>query len=455
MGGGPKRIVIRAGVFDNYIASSELEQSLVLKWNGNSYIVGKFVTENTPTPLPTSTPIPFSATCANRAPELRFQKPETFANLEKDLLDYLNAGGTPEQLKHSYSTTIEDLNNDGGPEIILIEPNEFEPRIMMFTCLNGKYERAINFPNDIATFQSNIMAIKDNNENGFPEVFVKEIGCLNLRCGALYAVEWDGDHFAEKISDTDSLGGSLNYTMMNEPSNAYLKDLDGDGISELIWTGDIAPEWHDDHWLSYPQRLGTHIFKWDGKNYLAQTVEYSKPHYRFQAVQDGDRYSRDGKYERALSSYELAITDDSLDWWTELRGFCIMAQHKLGPCVSQEGAFTCQFPSEDPREHPILSAYASFRTMVVYLLMNDMEKAESTYKDLSATYTRDTPAYPITAMATAFWDEYQTSHEISKACNKSVALIELNRDILPILTGSRNGQGILYTDNTLEVCPFK
>src|SRR5262245_3692473 len=103
---------------------------------------------------------------------------------------------------------------------------------------------------------------------------------------------------------------------MDEPNDAYLRDLDGDGIAELIWTGEVSPEWHGDYWAFYPQRLATHVFRWDGVNYTAQLVEYSAPQFRFQAVQDGDMYSKAGFYEKALESYQLAITSDRLKWWT-------------------------------------------------------------------------------------------------------------------------------------------
>ncbi len=454
-GDGPKRIVIRAGVVDNYEFSSDLERSLTLEWDGDSYVVAKFVMENTPTPLPTSTPLPFSATCANRVPELRFQKPDSKA--DKAILDYLNAGGNPEQLKGFYNATIQDLNKDTAPEIILIDSNGFEPYIMMFTCRDGKYGRAVDFPDDVGTFQMSLLAVKDNNKNGFPEVFVKDIGCFNLRCGALYVVEWNGSDFIQRIKNFEFFSGqTMDYTRMDEPQDVYLKDLDNDGIAELIWRGEQFPDWSPDRWQFYPGRLATHAFKWDGENYTAQPVEYSPPEFRFQAVQDGDRYSEAGMYEKALQSYQQAITSNALKWWTEDLYNYTVARYGVGPCAGNVAA--CPVPASDPNERPILSAYALFRKTIVYLLMDDPVRAESTYQNLLTSHPEGTPGYKIAEMAKLFWDEYQSTQTLEAACNKTINFIKPNQDVLITLTGKSNviyNQGIDYKSEPERICPFK
>lgn len=380
VGDGPKRIAIRAGVFDNLIAPSDLEQSLILKWNGDSYVVAKLLTEDTPTPLPTSTPLPFSATCSIKVPELRFQKPKDI-RLDEAILDYLNAGGMPERLDNmKFGVTIKDLNNDTAPEIILHEYGS--PAFFMFTCQNGKYQEATTRP--IAASLMNIIAIKDNNKNGFPEVFIETIDCVAWRCGGLYVIEWDGE------------------------------------------------------------------------NYTAQLVEYSNPEFRFQAVQDGDRYSEAGLYEKALQSYQKAITSDTLKWWTEDLYNYTIAPHGLGPCA--ENISACPLPVSDPNERPILSAYSSFRKMLVHLKLNDIVRAESTYQSIMVTHSEGTPGYRITELATLFWEEYQSSQNFEMACKKSITYFKENQDVLTILTGGYSSfydQGINYEYEPEKVCPFR
>jgi hypothetical protein len=185
-------------------------------------------------------------------------------------------------------------------------------------------------------------------------------------------------------------------------------------------------------------------------------VEYSTPKYRFQAVQDGDRYAKASFYEKALNSYQLAITSSSLEWWTKDLYNYIVGPHEIGPCAENMAA--CPKPTQDPNELPILSAYAYFKSMIVHLLMGDTARAETVYQNLLAAHRPETPGYIITEMATSFWDEYQSTQDIAKACTQFVASIEKRPDILTYLTGGYNvfvDQGIDYEHNPDEVCPLK
>jgi hypothetical protein len=249
----------------------------------------------------------------------------------------------------------------------------------------------------------------------------------------------------------------MNYAEMSEPKDAYLKDLDGDGIAEFIWTGELSPDWSDDRWEFYPQRLAIHAYKWDGMYYSAQFVEYSAPQFRFQAVQDGDRYSKAGLYEKALEFYQQAVTSYELKWWTEdLRDYTI-APYGFGPCA--DNISDCPRPVQDPNERPILSAYALFKEMTVHFLMNDVTNAEAAYQNLLTAHPAETPGYRITEIATIFWNEYQSSQDISEACTQSVTYAKTRSDVLSYLTGGydsyKGSQGISYESDPHEVCPFK
>ncbi|GEM_PF-1911632 len=451
---GLQDVVIRAGVYQEPTSSSDLEDTIVLKWDGQSYVVGEVSREFTPTPEPTSTPLPFSATCSIKVPSLRYTPPSDPSSTVhiQTITDFLNAGGQPENLKSYYKTTIQDLNNDSAPEILVIISQSSFPTIYLFSCQNGKYTDTEFFANDGASNSINVLSLTDNNKNGFPEIFVKHIGCFNNRCGGLFVVEWDGKKFAQKIRDVGWDGEIVSYTRMSEPANAYLKDLDNDGIKELVWTGELPPSWHGDYWAYYPQRLATHVFKWDGANYAAQPVEYAPPEYRFQAVHDGDSYAKGGAYEKALKSYQLAIESENLGWWTEERRDYIIGPYGFGPCA--ETGASCPPPAPDPNERPILSAYATFRMMLVHLLTNNPAEAEKTYQELLSSYA-GTPAGPIIEMAITFWTEYQVSQNISQSCQKAITSIKPQKDVLDILAGRGSFQGISYGNKPEEVCPFK
>ncbi|PKN94463.1 MAG: hypothetical protein CVU44_05095 [Chloroflexi bacterium HGW-Chloroflexi-6] len=447
-GNGLKDVVIHAGVYNNFLDSSSLQDTIILKWNGKSYVIGDVSKEATSTPEPTFTPLPFSATCSNIVPALRYENFKGY--VYEAVAEYLNQGGDPKQLKSYYSTTIQDLNNDTVPEVLIINP-DYPAYIYLFSCQNGKYVEIKEIETELSNSIS-LLGIYDNNKNGFAEVFVKEISCFSDRCGSLNVIEWNGKKFAQKIKEIGR-GGKVSFsTSMDEPSDAYLKDLDNDGIKELVWTGEVTPDWHGDHWAFYPQRLATHVFKWDGTNYSALPVEYAAPEYRFQAVQDGDLYSEAGLYEKALKSYQLAIKSDGLGWWTEERWNYIVGPHGLGPCADDPSS--CPPPEPNPDERPTLSAYASFKMVAVHLLMNNPTEAEAVYQKLLTDYPENSPAYPVTKMATAFWDEYQESENISGACSKAVSSIAQEEDTLALLSGG-GIQGTNYTLKTSKLCPFK
>ena len=450
---GLKEIVIHAGVYKNWFDSSDLEDTIVLKWDGKSYVVGKVTKEATPTPEPTFTPLPFSATCSNKNPNLRYSNPQS-ERTESSILEYLNLGGEPEQLKSFFNTTIQDFNNDSVPEILTIDSTSWIPSIHLFSCDNGQYKDTKALYDDGSANFISILAVKDNNKNGFAEIYIKSIGCLFNRCGTLSVVEWDGEKFAPKIKVVDS-AGTYNYIDMGDPVDVYLRDLDNDGIMELAWVGEIPPDWHGDYWAYYPLRLATHTYKWDGEYYVDLPVEYAGPKYRFQAMQDGDLYAEAGLYEKALKSYQLTIRNDGLDWWTEDRWNSMVGQHGIGPCA--EKLSSCPPATRNPDERPTLSAYATFKMAVIYLLMDNPAEAENIYLKLLKDYPEGSPAYPVTEMAITFWDEYQISGNMPSACSKATAFISNEIDTLILLTGGANHsmQGIGYIYFPDYTCPFK
>ena len=423
-------------------------------------IPSETVIANTPTPttsptaIPTLTLLPTPKACPSINADVIYKLPEAPFSYEAEIqsiADFLNAGGDPKQLSVYFQAHIIDLNADSMPELLVREGDAFQS-LLLFSCINGVYQEQLGEqePSD----QIEIMGINDFNKNGIPEIIYKGIGCSFSRCGFLSVIEWDGEKFSRILKDKDTGRDEIvDYATMSEPQDAYLKDLDSDGIPELFWTGELTPEWYDDHWTFYPQRLATHSYKWDGENYSALPVIYSPPEFRFQAVQDGDRFALAGEYQKALEFYGLAINNNDLDWWTEDRWLYIVGQHGLGPCANS--GTPCPPPNPDPKERLILSAYATFRIMLVNMLTNNLGEAEKTYQKILSDYPIDNPGFPIAEIATLFWNEYKASRDIAKACIQSIDYITKHPDILTVLVGTHNGQEISYDKNPHEVCPFR
>jgi hypothetical protein len=57
-------------------------------------------------------------------------------------------------------------------------------------------------------------------------------------------------------------------------------------------------------------------------------------------------------------------------------------------------------------------------------------------------------------MATAFWNEYQTTNDIERACSKAVSYAATNPEILTYLGGPYHGEQSLWYKPE-NVCPFK
>lgn len=404
---------------------------------------------STLTPFPTLTPTPKPCPTMDEASAYTSPEDGNYKDLIQSIENFFNAGGDPQKLAQYYYVNIEELNNDNTPEILLESRSLFK-HLLLFSCIEGEYKEQFREDDIGLAEQIVILAIDDLNQNDIPEMVVKTSTCIWGRCGSLFVVEWDGEKYARLIND-EKWGEMVDYALMDDPKEAYLKDLDNDGIPELVWTGEIPPEGHGDYWVYYPQRLATHVYKWDGKNYSALPVTYTPPEFRFQAVQDGDRATLAGEYQKALDLYELAINSNSLDWWTEERHLFILNQYGFDTCNGSP----CPSPNPNPKERPILSAYARYRIMLIHVLTDNPNEAEKNYQQLLLDFSVDNAGYPIAEMATLFWNEHLISKDLSKACGTSINFIVSQRDILSVLSGNTISQNISYDRKPSEVCPFK
>lgn len=199
-----------------------------------------------------------------------------------------------------------------------------------------------------------------------------------------------------------------------------------------------------------------YFYSWNGLNYIFSAKEYSKPIYRFEAVQDGDRYSLIGNYDKAISSYQDAIFSDKLDWWSSERN-----RYEINCFGSKPN---CPYfptpPSSDPKEFFNLSAYSRFRLLLIYILRGWHSDAEVVYKELQKQFPKGQTGHAYAEMATIFWMEYQQSGNIGLSCKKAIEYTEANS--IEILSYLGNGdyaiayygeQSLRYTAK--DVCPFK
>ncbi len=442
---GLKEIAIKAGVTSKFIFNADLEEQIILKSTGGDYQVASFSTEFTPTPKPTYTPLPFSATCNYKAPDVQLDTSWGDGSPVPAIEAFLNHGGNPQDLSKHFDITIKDLNNDGVPEIVVIN-NISMSSIYIFSCINGTYKSSLEDSDFYPVNSIEILSTADINKDGLPEIVLRDLSCFMNGCAYLSIIEWDGTKFAGLIMDGNG-SDAENYAEMIYYKDAYLKDIDNDGILELIGVNSPS-EGKDPGGL--PWRVETYTYKWDGKYYKPLLVEYGTPHYRFQAVQDGDRYASDGQYEKALAAYKNAIQNEKLDWWSEERERYLRDQGD--PACKQTGA--CVMPPIDPIEKPTLQAYSAYRIMLTQLILNQPDQGEATYKKLIVDYPDGKDGHVIVEMADAFWQEYQASHNMGNACAKAVAFANTQTPFWQYIGSSYMGFQ-MRTYHAEDVCPFK
>lgn len=187
--------------------------------------------------------------------------------------------------------------------------------------------------------------------------------------------------------------------------------------------------------------------------WLQKTIT-DPPEYRFQAVQDGDRASLAGQYDKALGFYQQAIFDDKLEGWSRAQRDYVLQVH-----FDQEDGTATPVetrPPLDPAEYPALAAYARYRIMLLHVVQGHLSDAKVVYDTLQAKFPEGQHGYIQAELATAFWKRYAMSGDIGDACNAAIEYTQSNSiDILFYLgNNSQYGsQNLAYTPET--VCPFQ
>jgi len=447
-GDGRKEIIIKAGVDVKFLYAPDLEEQLILSSNGADYKVTSYTTELPPTPVPTYTALPFSPTCDYHVPDLINDSRWSGKGTEAFVESFLNAGGDPEKLRSMLGTLlIQDLNQDGLKDILFSNLGV----IYLFSCVEGKY-RQLTLPLDQKKFDLMLMRIQDINQNGIPDIIVKDdnycFGLENPECGAIYVLEWAGSNGFRNLVKDEYEGSEFDYVATRYRQEVSLKDIDGDGTLELVWIG--GKPLNENDVIGLPWRLETHVYQWDTQYYRPQPIEYSAPIYRFQAVQDGDHFALAGQGEKALAAYKDAIENERLGWWSDARRDYILGQSGQDPCAEQDKY--CSPPSPDPAEKPILQAYSLYRVMLTQLTLGKPDQAKTSYDKLLSTYP-DMPASSIAEMASAFWNEYQSSQSIDKACSKAIVYVQNHAAFLAYIgTDYHGAQSQIY--KPANICPF-
>ena len=173
------------------------------------------------------------------------------------------------------------------------------------------------------------------------------------------------------------------------------------------------------------------------------------PEYRFQAVQDADQLSLAGEYDQALALYQEAILSDELDWWSPEKREYLLAVWR--------GA--------DPGS-PTLASDHDYRLFRIGCLLTIpdhsssysagwISDARTVYDTLQAKFPEGQPGHIYAELATAFWDDFTATLDLSSACLKAMGFaISKRSEILPSLGSEHHGyQSQQYRPE--DICPFR
>jgi hypothetical protein len=366
-------------------------------------------------------------------------------NFIQDLPNFLSKYG-PAPIIHEFWTNYRDLTNDGIPELILNIGY-----VQIFGCQDGMY---VELYDGIEGVMSNpdIIDIQDANRDGVPEILLLT-GYASQGGHSYEILEWDGQTIQNIIGIADSTKPDFHAVMAEATGKAWFEDADRDGFKELVVDTGL-PVWQI--YRDYlPWRSIHKIFHWNGQYYSFKSEDFATPEYRFQAVQDGDRKSLTGEYDKALALYQNAIFSDKLGWWSAER------QHFYQAVWDSQNSNqpTPISPQPDPLEYPYLEAYARFRITLLHIVQNHLSDAQTVYDTLQQKFPKGQPGFIYAEMAKAFWETYQSTHNIQQACSQAIDYANQNPAVLQTYIGDRKGesfhgsQSLYYKPE--DICPFK
>lgn len=377
------------------------------------------------------------------------------ADLENDLLDYLNNGGSPEYLQktlqdYGINVEINDFTNDGVNEISISSKYpiiSIYSSAYIFGCKNKKYIVLLTINNKDP--MPRLMSDADMNLDGMPELPYEIIGWgANDFMGYYSIYEWDGEKFRNIISPEEisnkkvASGGSKQQAWMFN-SDSKISDIDGNGTLELILYGG------NDQGLSAcdfgPVRNETDVWMWNGSWFSLASMILDPPEYRFQVVFDGDEASLASEYTKAEKIYWQAIQDNGLLGIEKFFG---------------ESSFCDRGIVADPAERPNLSAYSLYRILLIKLLQQD-EQAESIYLSIQEEYPIDSYGHPFAILADIVWKEIIEKNNINNACELVIEYTDIHKEEILFPLGGEGGPyyyyGYSYQNRSYtskDICPF-
>jgi len=111
-------------------------------------------------------------------------------------------------------------------------------------------------------------------------------------------------------------------------------------------------------------------------------------------------------------------------------------------------------PEAEPYERVSLSAYATYRLVVLGILSGDVEAAQAQFDVLQQNAETDTAWYVFFALASEFWQEYQATQNLGAACDRATAFVE-SSEIYWSEVFTPVSPGVCDPYVSQDICPFE
>jgi hypothetical protein len=345
----------------------------------------------------------------------------------QSFMDFLNAGGSFAALQSGFNALVQkhvnlrdgqitsvDLTGDGVDEVIVDAILDKGSIWQVLGCNSGHYQALVN--NEDTGFRYLRFAV-DLNGNKLPDIIsYRQTRPKSTQLFEFFIQAWNGHQIADLLDYTrfDEVGRRLpsditdwNKTVPN--ATGTTRDTNGDGLYELVVTGGLVTPVPNCE--TRFERQFTEIWAWNGKSFQMADRVYIPPIYRFQRSADGDLAFALKQYDLALTAYQDVLFDVNLfarDQYLPQLGYC-------------KGIAAASDIAAVENEQDQLQAYARWRILLINTLEGNKDAMQVVYQTLQDKFSDGKPGHSYAAIASAFWEQYQSTQNIKAACDAANA----------------------------------
>jgi tetratricopeptide (TPR) repeat protein len=353
--------------------------------------------------------------------------PLDYRIIEGSVLEYANQGASIGELSQALNAAgvanqptavlSGDMTGDGKNDLVV---SVFDPqskhippagKLIILVCEGGKFGVEYEQPTPGMYGGPHLWYLQDLNADRKADLVDSLATCGAHTCfESLRVIAWGEQGFTNRL-DGDT--GELPYPLTE------VRDLNGDGVYDIEVSGTGAGSVG-----AGPPRSVTWVFSYDTEDefWHRSDVVLAEAKFRIHVVNDADALALEGNFREALIAYQRVLDDPELQDWV------------------------------DPEtERANLQAYARFKRVVIFLLLDQEQFAESAYQEMVNLYPSDTHQYGYLQMAEEFRRVFPQGG-VSDACKAANAFAAAHQEaVLAPLNAYGYGNSSYTAQN---MCPF-